>query len=186
MNEEMVLFRTCLASEINSKEIVNGSIIMCSDSGDCYFDTLDGERVQISKQIVFLETENNRTSMLAPESDKFYLVKESGLLYIYNTEWVCLNDRAEHSAIYFDIHNVEVNPNTQTTIDDGRVNANSSAKFVCDPSLIDLATASGVSITCACADNSITITSNCSYKLFGVLEVSSTESSFQNVENIPF
>lgn len=193
MNEEMVLFRTCLASEIASKEIIKGSIIMCSDSGDCYFDSLDGERVQISKQIVWLETESNRTSMLTPESDKVYIVKETQLIYIYNNGWICLNSSGdEDMTIYFSIYNVEVNaaassssPST-TVVEDARVNSNSSAQFYCDPSLIDLATAQGVSISCSCNDGSITISSNCTYKLFGTIEVTGTNSEFQNVENVPF
>lgn len=47
----MIKFRDCLASELASQQVINGSFILCRDTGDMYCDTLEGERITIAKTI---------------------------------------------------------------------------------------------------------------------------------------
>lgn len=183
MADEMIKFRTCLASELDSKPIINGSIILCYDSGDLYSDTIEGDRIKIADKVRILETENDRTSMLIPESDCLYIVVESKKLYIYTTTWVCLNENGDFS-IYMYIPNVEIAASDTTTITDNRITVNSNAIFHVDASLYDLAENSN--ITCTCKEGQIEVISDCNYVLYGTIEVNSTNSNIVNAENIEY
>lgn len=180
----MIKFRSCLASELDSREIINGSFILCSDTGDMYLDTLEGTRRRIAKQIEFLADENDRTSIILPEFDILYLVKETGKFWIYDTDWMCLNPDSEAAIIYFTIDNVLLNASSTTEVTDSRVDASASATFTAYASVYDLA--EGYTITCTCGDGSITVNSNAPTKLIGSIEVASTSVTMQNATNMEF
>lgn len=169
MNEEMVQFRTCLSSEVESKTIVKGSIILCSDSGEFYYDNLEGERILVAKSIVYLNTDEDRTGLLIPEAGVMYVVISTGMLWIFTTTWVCLTTP---NASYFDIDNVEIpTGSTGLTITDDRINSKCTATFNSIPALNDLATADGVSTTCTCNDGNIVVKTTCTYPLIGSIKV---------------
>ena len=66
----MIKFRDCLASELASQEVINGTFIICRDTGDMYCDTLEGTRVTISKTIHLVQGSVN--SELYPEDCHLY------------------------------------------------------------------------------------------------------------------
>ena len=78
---DLINFRTCYASELINRSIINGSIIICSDTGEIYHDNLDGERIKVAEQIVYLNTETERTSLLTPRST-LYTLSKSQILFI--------------------------------------------------------------------------------------------------------
>ena len=45
----MVKYRDCLASELAAQEIIPGSLIVCRDTGDMIYDSLENERVPLAK-----------------------------------------------------------------------------------------------------------------------------------------
>ena len=66
----MIKFRDCLASELASQDVINGTFIICRDTGDMYCDTLEGERVTIAKTIHLVQGPVN--SELYPEDGHLY------------------------------------------------------------------------------------------------------------------
>lgn len=91
-NDIMVQFRTCLESELESKEIIPGSILICKDTGDFYHDSIEGERLRIAKYIHYFDTDTERSSYLTPENEILYIVKETNKIWIYNSSWICLSN----------------------------------------------------------------------------------------------
>lgn len=165
MATEIVQYRTCLSSELDDRPIVKGSIIICSDTGDCYYDSLDGDRLPVSNQIIFIATESERTAMLAPESGRLYLVIESGRAYIYTTEWLLVSG----TITYFYIHNCEIQPNDSTMVSDGRVLEGYSATFIPAAELADLCATS--TFECECFDAGVLVTNDCAHIIYGTIEV---------------
>ncbi|MGL5752693.1 MAG: hypothetical protein ACRCXT_19300 [Paraclostridium sp.] len=77
--------------KIGDIPIVHGQTIVCIDTRDTYFDEYYGERIKIS-DIIPLETEADRESILVPLPDKLYLVKETNKLYTSDTtNWIPVN-----------------------------------------------------------------------------------------------
>ncbi len=76
-------------SRVNDKSKVpvqDKQLLIVPDSGDLYYD-FGGTRTQLS-DIITLDTETQRTALNAPY-EKFYFVKESGVLWRYNNgSWV--------------------------------------------------------------------------------------------------
>ena len=168
--ENMVQFRTCLESELSSKAIIPGSIIICSDTGDMYHDTSDNERLRIARSISYFDTDADRVNCLIPESEVVYIVKSTGKIWIYSNSWVCLNSSS--SISYFSINNVEIPTGViGVTISDDRITESCIATFNPIPALYDLATASDVTTTCACSNGSITVITSCNYPLIGTLMI---------------
>lgn len=180
----MIKFRSCLASELDSREIINGSFILCSDTGDMYLDNLDGTRRRIAKQIEFLADEAARISIILPEFNILYLVKETGKFWIYDTDWMCLNPDSEAAIVYFTIPSVLINASGTTEVADTRVDASASATFTADISVCDLA--EGYTVTCTCGEGTITVNSDAPTKLIGSIEVASTSVTMQNATNMEF
>lgn len=70
--------------------IVPGQYLICTDSGDVFYDTEDGVRKQLT-DIIDLETDAERVSILTP-LDKMYFVKETAHFWRYlNGLWVDLS-----------------------------------------------------------------------------------------------
>ena len=165
----MVSFRTCLSSEVDNKSIINGSFILCSDSGEAYYDNLEGERILIAQNIEYLNSDSERTSMLTPETNKLYIIISTGMLWIYSSGWICLNAK---TTTYFDIDNIEVPTGSSgIIIEDSRISADCLATFSPINALYDLATAEGINTTCNCNNGSVTVITNCDYPLIGKIKI---------------
>lgn len=168
-DDTMVQFRTCLSTEVSNKSIIEGSIILCSDSGEFFYDDLEGNRISIAKAIEYLNTDTDRTGLLTPESEILYVVKSTGMVWIYNSGWICLNTK---TTTYFTLTNIEVPTGTVgVTVSDSRITSTCAANFYPIPALYDLATASTVTNTCTCNNGSVTIITTCSYPLIGSVEI---------------
>lgn len=164
----------CLSSELDSIEFHAGTLIYCRDSGECYYDTLDGERVPVSKYVRFFATEAERKASMDFDSSVLYIVRETNKLYVYSGGWVCLNPGIT-TSFYFDIDNLEV-PTAATglTVSDSRITDKCTGEFTPLPSLSDLFG----SATVTCSNGSATIKlANTSYKMIGTLKISGVKES---------
>ena len=99
-------FVQCNKSGINDVDIKPGQWIICADTKDYYVDTNNGVRNKVS-DIIFVDSEDSRTEILGPISDKLYVERDSGKVYIYeDNEWVLIATMA--SNVYTsDGHTVE-------------------------------------------------------------------------------
>lgn len=79
--------------------IVPGRHLICTDTGDVFYDTKDGVRKHLT-DVIDVATESARTSMLAP-LNKFYYVKETAHLWRYTDGvWVDLTPGYETEAVF--------------------------------------------------------------------------------------
>lgn len=70
--------------------IAPGQYLICTDSGDLFYDTKDGVRKHLT-DIIDIETDAERIAILAP-LDKTYFVKGTGHFWRYlNGAWVDLS-----------------------------------------------------------------------------------------------
>ena len=75
------------ASRLPDLSIKNGQLIFVKDSQKIALD-IDGKRT-FYNQTVVLQTETERTSLLAPITGLFYFVIETAILWTYQTEgWI--------------------------------------------------------------------------------------------------
>ena len=75
------------ASRLPSLSIKNGQLIFVKDASKIALD-IDGKRT-FYNQTVVLQTESERTSLLAPIVGLFYFVVETTILWAYQTEgWI--------------------------------------------------------------------------------------------------
>ena len=88
----MVKFRDCLASEVASQPIENGTFIFCRDTGDMYCDSLEGERITIAKTIHLVQGPVN--GELYPEDGHIY--------YSITARQVCMYHDGEFQPINSD------------------------------------------------------------------------------------
>jgi hypothetical protein len=132
-----------------------------------YNDTIDGDRIRVSNDVIFCASETAIKGLLTPEENRIYLELAQGHMFIYHDDaWTCLNP---DSTSPFCIHNVGINANDTTFIENNYVTPACSAVFRADPSLVDLVESS--TVTCICSAGMITVTSDCKYALCGVIEV---------------
>lgn len=68
--------------DVSLRPIIAGQYLICTDTGDVFYDTEDGVRKHLT-DIIELETEAERQAILAP-INKFYFVKTTGSLWKYN------------------------------------------------------------------------------------------------------
>lgn len=150
-------------SDVSAKPYEAEALYYCTDSKNIYFDSpTEGERIKMSSDTIILSTETERKNMLAPIADKIYIVLNSACMYIYSGgSWIALNQTE------FEISNVEVSSGS-ATVNDSRILAGHTAKFIPDPSIADLVTSS--SVTCAAGSASVTVAPT-TYKFFGRLLV---------------
>lgn len=86
----MFKFRDCLASEVKSQPIINGSFIVCRDTGDMFIDTLEGERMTISKTAHVVS--GTIQNVLYPEEGHMYMSSGDKQICVYsNGKFVPLN-----------------------------------------------------------------------------------------------
>lgn len=84
----MVDFKATATTEnvLTAAQIDNGRLYITQDTKSLYVD-YDDIRLKIG-DVIFLNTENQRLMTLAPLSNKLYLVKETGILWFFTTDWV--------------------------------------------------------------------------------------------------
>lgn len=78
----MVKYRDCLASELSEMEIINGSLIVCRDTGDMIYDSLEGERVPIAKGAHKVSGKVNNE--LFPQEGHFYYSTDDRMVCVYH------------------------------------------------------------------------------------------------------
>lgn len=160
----MYTFQDCLSSEVNNIAFVPGTLIYCRDTGESYYDTLDGDRIAVSKYVVICLTDSDRTDIIAPDSGCLYVVIETKRIWVYNGGWKDLT-----KAVYFDILNVDIAASTTSTITDSKITSACTAKFIPLPNIADLYTDGDITLTCA--TGSISVKNNSSYEMIGTVQV---------------
>lgn len=89
-----------LDSQLANIKIVAGSTIYTRDTGKHFIDISDTERVQIS-DIIYIDTDKERTALLAPLPDKLYITRDTNKVWVYSVKfdkWVCLNTDTTYTA----------------------------------------------------------------------------------------
>ena len=89
-----------LDSQLANIKIVAGSTIYTRDTGKHFIDISDTERVQIS-DIIYIDTDKERSALLAPLPDKLYITRDTNKVWIYSVKtdkWVCLNIDTTYTA----------------------------------------------------------------------------------------
>ena len=89
-----------LDSQLANIKIVAGSTIYTRDTGKHFIDISDTERVQIS-DIIYIDTDKERTALLAPLPDKLYITRDTNKVWVYSVKsdkWVCLNIDTTYTA----------------------------------------------------------------------------------------
>ena len=147
----MIKYYDLTENDVSAKPYEAEAVYYCADSKNIYFDsTTQGMRIKMSSDTIIIPTEAERKSMLAPISDKIYIVLNSACLYIYSGgKWIPLNQTQ------FEIPNVNINAGT-ATVTDSRIHSGNTGVFIPDLSVADLVTSSKV--TCAEGSASITVT----------------------------
>ena len=141
-----------------------GAFICCKDSTNMYMvPTTGGKAVKMAETTKFL-TETERNSILAPINGKKYFCYDTGKMWIYYNQWICINPAAQ---VEFDIEYVVLPKTGSVTIADSRITASSKGNFIPDLSVSDLV--SNIKVTCAAG--SATITGTTSYDITGTLKI---------------
>lgn len=77
----MYKFRDCLRSEVESQSVINGTFLVCRDTGDMYYDSLEGERRTIAKSVHVVS--GKVTSELYPEVGNLYYSTSDKQMCVY-------------------------------------------------------------------------------------------------------
>lgn len=156
--------------ELNESEVLAatsmeaGSFICCKDSTNMYMvPTTGGTPVKMAETTRFL-TETERANILAPINGKKYFCYDTGKMWIYYNQWICINETAQDE---FDIENVILPSSGSVTVTDSRIKSTHTGTFTPDMSVADLV--SGISVTCA--NGSATVTGTTSYDIPGTLKI---------------
>lgn len=150
---------------LTSNSLAAGSFICCKDSTNMYMvPTTGGKAVKMAETTRFL-TESERSNILAPINGKKYFCYDTGKMWIYFNDWICINP--DVAASEFDIENVVLPKTGSITVSDSRITAGRTGTFIPDLSVNDLV--SGISVTCA--TGSATITGITSYDIPGTLKI---------------
>ena len=81
--------RTLIESTLGNQPIADGTLYVTTDTKRLYID-VDQSRILVDGNI-YLETEAQKNMILAPLSNKLYIVKASKTMYLYTSEgWVSL------------------------------------------------------------------------------------------------
>ena len=144
----MVKYYDLPESDVSIKPYEEGALYYCNDSKNIYYDSpTQNKRIKMSSDIIILNTESDRNSILAPLSEKIYAVLSSGCMYIYSDKWILLGGSG------FQIPNVVISDGN-IVINDSRITSISKAEFVPDSSIYDLIDTCEV----VCSEGSLTIT----------------------------
>lgn len=88
------------ASRLPDLSIKNGQLIFVKDSQKVALDHND--KRTFYNQIVVLQTEHERTSLLAPISGLFYFVIENAVLWLYEQSWIQITT-SPHEIVYIGV-----------------------------------------------------------------------------------
>lgn len=81
------------ASKVKDLSIKEGQLIFVHDTGKIALDF--GSKRVFYNQIIELSTEQERATMLAPVSGKYYFVVETAVLWTYQSNWVQITTHPE-------------------------------------------------------------------------------------------
>jgi len=147
-------------NDVSAKPYESEALYYCVDSKNIYFDSpTQGERIKMSSDTIIIATEDEKDRILAPITDKLYVVLDSGTLYIYSgtNGWINL------SGNRFELNNILVINGTKI-ISDSRIRGSSNAEFIPDLSVLDLVESCSVN----CTNGSLTINvSPATYNIIG-------------------
>ena len=155
----MITYYDLTENDVSAKPFEEEAIYYCTDSKNIYFDSpSQSMRIKMSSDTIILDTEATRRSLLAPITDKIYVVLNSACMYIYSgNKWIALNQTQ------FEIPNVKISSGS-ATVSDARIHDGNTGVFIPDSSVADLITSSSV----ACSEGSATISiSPTGYKIPG-------------------
>lgn len=77
---------------LKNLEVKDGQLIFVQDKPQIAFD-FNGQRI-IYRQIIPLETDEMRLSLLAPIQKFFYFVEETNILWFYRNGWIALTSNS--------------------------------------------------------------------------------------------
>ena len=147
-----------------SDSLKPGAFICCKDSTNMYMvPTSGGKAIKMAETTKFL-TETERSNILAPINGKKYFCYDTGKMWVYYNQWVCINPTTQTE---FDIENIVLEKTGSTIVPDNRITISSKGTFIPDMSVSDLV--SGISVVCA--NGSATITGTTSYDIPGTLKI---------------
>jgi hypothetical protein len=151
-------------SASSSEKLPAGGFICAPDTGNIYF-VPDGtnKAIKMANDVMYL-TDEDRLDLLAPIGKKLYYCTDTGKIWVYNTDWLCLNPTV-HDA--YDIEPVILDSTGTVTVTDNRITSKDTGVFVPDYSVADLV--SNIKVTCA--DGSATITGTTKYQIPGTLKI---------------
>lgn len=159
-------FQDCLESELKSIDIVPGTLIFCRDSGNHFYDTLEGRRIPIASKIAIL-TDAERRAIILPDSDKYYICKDTKIGWIYsNGEWVSIGNKPKLNYMI----PITLEKNGTLDLPNSELNEGTSLEFIADGTLKDLVTDASVTLEIT-ANNTIHVTNASAYELYGMIHV---------------
>lgn len=162
-------FQDCLHSELKNFIITPGTIYFCRDTGEAYYDTLEGIRLPVSRYIRFFEDEQDRLDFIEFDSEILYIVRASSKAYIYNGGWICINPDM-HQTYYFDIDNIEVPlGHDGRVVSDSRITTECTGEYVPLPSIVDVF--KGATVTCTSGYATIKLDEANTCDMIGVLKI---------------
>ena len=83
-----IVFKSTTASKLSELPIVDGQLIFVKDTHSILLDN-DSKRIKY-EQIIILQEDTERTSILAPITNLFYFVEETNCLWKYKDGWVLI------------------------------------------------------------------------------------------------
>lgn len=81
-----------IKSKLGTIPVSTGQVIYLSDTEELYFDSSNGTRIQV-RDLIILETEAERTAIIAPLT-KLYYVKNERMLWVYSGVWMPLTSES--------------------------------------------------------------------------------------------
>ena len=155
LNESEVLASTSLTP---------GSFVCCNDTSNIYMvPTTGGKAVKMAETTKFL-TEKERSDILTPINGKKYFCYDTGKMWIYFNDWICINPTVIPE---FYIENVVLSNIGSVIVSDSRITTTRTGVFIPDLSVNDLI--SNIKVTCS--DGFATITGTTSYDIPGTLKI---------------
>lgn len=76
----------CTKSQLDTVVLSTGQLIFCTDTSEIFFDSQDFGRVEYTREIIKVNTEDARMALIAPIADKLYFVRSTNILYRYDGE----------------------------------------------------------------------------------------------------
>jgi len=158
----LIKFYDITESALSKKAFESEALYCCNDTGNMYYDSpAEGSRKELSSNLIKLNTESDRTNILAPIPNKIYCIIATGCMYIYTTKWNRLGSRE------FSIDNLILEGTSPLKVSDARITDIDTAEFVPDLTVADLLT----KCTVTCSNGSASIAFTASYPIPGVLKI---------------